>query len=313
MQEDFSVVRSRIHEKSHGYFVFSDRRWDREKRNMFYGATDALADTSHAAANYENAISSNAGSNLLVCYGFLQALYVQQDAVITLSRALGLSWSPNNNVRLKQIRDTRNRLAGHPALAGERDNPRRLSAAIIGSDDITKFGFRGHVYFEDGFENIDVDVPAFRTDNEELLSLQMQRAEKQMDEQERDFRKREALHLLSPRFQGPFSYLMQRLSCDLADEGRVIQAQFHAQEIRKVITDFRDELQTRGFSSEGIAYHIRLVLTGLNRLEAFMRDQCLPEERQDEFDLIYDGVEKQIGKIMSFATEIDKKLCTPID
>ena len=149
---------------------------------MFYGATDALADTVHAASNYESAISSNAGSNLLVCYGFLQALYVQQDAVITLSRALGLRWHPNNHERLKQIREARNRLAGHPARAGERENPRRLSAAIIGYD-ITKLGFRGHVYFEDGFENIDIDVPAFRKDNEELLALQMQQVEKKMDEQ----------------------------------------------------------------------------------------------------------------------------------
>ena len=313
MQEDFSVVRSRIHRKSHDYFVFSHRRWDREKRNMFYGATDALADTSHAASNYENAISSNAGSNLLVCYGFLQALYVQQDAVITLSRALGLRWSPNDNGRLKQIRDTRNRLAGHPALAGERESPRRLSAAIIGYDDITKVGFRGHVYFEDGSENIDIDVPSFRNDNEELLSLQMRQVEKQMDEQERDFRKREAPHLFSPRFEGPFSYLMQRLSCDLTDEGRAIQAQLHAQPIRKTIIDFRDELDTGGFSSEGTSYHIRLVLTGLNRLEAFTHEEKPTEETQDEFDLIYSGVEKHINKIVSFTLEIDKKLCTPID
>jgi hypothetical protein len=312
MQEDFSVVRSRIHQKSHEYFVFSHRRWDREKRNMFYGATDALADTSDAASNYENAISPNAGSNLLVCYGFLQALYVQQDAVTTLSRALGLRWHPNNIERLKKIRDTRNRLAGHPALAGERDNPRRLSAAIIGYHDITKGGFRGHIYFEDGSENVNVDVPAFRRDNEELLSLQMQQVEKQMDEQERDFRKREALHLFSPRFQGPFSYLLQRLSCDLTDEGRMIQARAHAQQIRKTITDFHDELEARGFSSEGITYHTRLVLTGLNRLEAFTHVQCVTEERQDEFDLIYAGVEKHLSMILSFAAEIDNKLCTPI-
>jgi hypothetical protein len=312
MDNSFLAVRSRIHQKSHDYFVFSHGRWDREKRNMFYGATDTLADASHAAGDYEKAISPNAGSNLLVCYGFLQALYVQQDAVMTLSRAVDLNWHPNNNERLKQIRDVRNRLTGHPALAGERDNPRRISSANIAYDDITELGFRGHVYYEDGFENIDVDVPAFRKDNEELLSLQMQQVEQKMDEQEREFRDRESKHLLLPRFGNPFSYLMQRLSCDLADEGRLVQAQFHAQEIRKIIADFRDELGARGFSSEGIAYHIRLVLTGLNRLEAFMRDECPTQDTQDEFDLVYDGIEKNVNQIRNFAAEIDENLCTPI-
>ena len=59
--------------------------------------------------------------------------------------------------------------------------------------------------------------------------------------------------------------------------------------------------------SEGISYHIRLVLTGLARLEAFTRDQFLTEEKQDEFDLIYNGVEKHVSKIVSFAMEIDRE------
>src|ERR1700754_1022321 len=134
MADDFSTIRGRIHNKSHDYFAFSMNRWDRTKRSMFYGATDALSDTSNAAGNYEHAITPNMGSNLLACYGFLQALYIQQDAIITLSRAVGLNWHPNGNERLRQIRDARNRLTGHPALAGERENPRRLSSAIIAYD-----------------------------------------------------------------------------------------------------------------------------------------------------------------------------------
>jgi hypothetical protein len=313
MIDIFSATRSRIHEKSHDYFVFSYRRWDRTKRSMFYGATDALADTSHAAGSYEEAITSNMGSNLLACYGFLQALYVQQDAVTTLSRAMGLSWHPNNNERLKHIRDVRNRLSGHPALAGERENPRRLSSAVIGYDDITKLGFRGHVYYEDGFEDIKVDIAAFRKDNENLLSLQMQQVEQKMDAQEKEFRNRESLHPLSSRFADPFSYLMQRLSCDLTDEGRVGQAQYHAQKVREIMTTFGDELEVRGFSSEGTSSHLRLVMTGLSRLEAFMADERQTQEKQDEFDLIYDGIEKNVAQLVRYAAEIDKKLRTPID
>jgi len=180
-------------------------------------------------------------------------------------------------------------------------------------DDITRLGFRGHVYYEDGFEDIKVDIAAFRNDNEDLLLLQMQLVEQKMDEQEREFRNREAMQPLSSRCDGPFSYLMQRLSCDLTDEGRVGQAQYHAQKVREIMTTFRDELEARGFSSEGASYHLRLVMTGLNRLEAFMAEERQAQEKQDEFDLIYDGIEKNVGQLVRYAAEIDKKLCTPID
>ena len=54
------------------------------------------------------------------------------------------------------------------------------------------------------------------------------------------------------------------------------------------------------------------MLTGLNRLEAFMRDERPTQDTQDEFDLVYDGIEKNVNQIRYFAAEIDKKLCTPI-
>src|SRR5216684_830467 len=105
MADGYSVVRERLHSKSHDYFVFAHGRWDRARRSMFYGATDALLDSSQAAACYGHFVSSNNGVKLLTCYGFLQALYVQQDAVKVLSRAVGLKWDPNNDKRLKEIRN----------------------------------------------------------------------------------------------------------------------------------------------------------------------------------------------------------------
>jgi hypothetical protein len=76
MAEDFSTIRTRIHNKSHNYFFFELGRWDRASRGMFYGATDALLDATQAAASYPNVVSSDTAVNLLACYGFLQALYI---------------------------------------------------------------------------------------------------------------------------------------------------------------------------------------------------------------------------------------------
>jgi len=78
------------------------------------------------------------------------------------------------------------------------------------------------------------------------------------------------------------------------------------------MTTFQSELATRGFASEGTAYHLRLVFAGLDLLEALMKDGCATQEKQNEFDLIYDGIEKNVGQLAKFAVEIDTRLRTPV-
>jgi hypothetical protein len=149
MTNTLSDIRERLHNKSHDYFTFEYSRRERTSWRMFYGATDALLDASTAAAAFGRAVRGDSAVDLLVCYGFLQALYIQQDAVLTLSRAVGLKWNPNDDPMLKGIRELRNRLTGHPAHAGEREKPRRLSSAIIVSRDIRPSSFSGYIYYED--------------------------------------------------------------------------------------------------------------------------------------------------------------------
>jgi hypothetical protein len=111
---------SRIHDKARRYFYFDIARWTKNERDMFFGATDALPDSYAAAESYARSLQFEDRSNghgLLVCYGFLQALYIQQDAIKHLSCAVGLSWRPESDAKLKRIRTIRNRAAGHPDYA----------------------------------------------------------------------------------------------------------------------------------------------------------------------------------------------------
>jgi hypothetical protein len=88
---------------------------------------------------------------------------------------------------LREIRDTRNRLSGHPARAGENEKPPRFSSAIIPDHDINRNGFRGHVYYDDMIVHVDVDVSTFLIDNEERLLTQLRKVEAKMDDTERQF------------------------------------------------------------------------------------------------------------------------------
>ena len=306
-----SEIRERVHRKSHEYFVFDFNRRDDAKSHMFYGATDALLDAGAAAASYSRAITSDSGANLLVCYGFLQALYVQQDAVQTLSLAVGLDWSPNEDERLRQIRDLRNRLSGHPAFAGKNEKPPRLSSAIIPGLHITQNGFCGHLYYNDGFETLEVDASSFLKDNEKRLSIQMRSVEMKMDEAERQFRAEQAERPFATHFENGFSYLLQRLHCDLSDAGRVPQAQTHSQMIREIMNTLQQELAVRGFELTITSYHMERIVTGLDLLEGIM-NKSSASNTQPKFDLIYDGVEKNIDLLRGVILEIDARLRTPI-
>ena len=292
--------------------MFGFSRREDAKRRMFYGATDALLDAGAAAESYSRAINLDPGVKLLACYGFLQALYVQQDAVQTLSLAVGLPWHPNEDERLRQIRDTRNRLTGHPAWAGKNEKPPRLSSAIIPDDDITQDGFRGHVYYQDGIEDLEVDVSSFLKDNDERLAAQMERIEKKMDEAERQFRTKEAERPFVTYFDNTFSYLLQRLNCDLGDPGRVAQAQSHARMIRDIMNKVQQELAERRFGSTITSYHIERIFVGLDLLVGIMSNGSSSSNTQPRFDLIFGGVEKNINLLKNIIFDIDERLREPI-
>ncbi len=90
-------------------------------RNSFYGATDALQDAHEALLFLEKGFPL-AGAKLSV-YGLLQALFIQQDAVVVLD-ALTRFGSPDKqdktlygNPLFGPIRILRHRVAGHPVYA----------------------------------------------------------------------------------------------------------------------------------------------------------------------------------------------------
>jgi hypothetical protein len=264
MPDGLSDIRTRLHQKSHEYFTFEYSRRERTSWRMFYGATDALLDASMVAAAFDRAVRKDSAIDLLVCYGFLQALYIQQDAVLILSRAVGLRWHPNDDPLLKKIRDIRNRLTGHPAHAGEKEKPRRLSSGVITYRDVQPGRFSGYIYFEDTGEPVTVNVAAILRDNEAQLAIQMQIIETEMDNQEGKFRAEQAKRPLSDNFGAGFEYLLEKLHCDLNNETRVIQAQTHVKMIREIIEKLQKDLAAREFEPADAGYHIGLLVTALD-------------------------------------------------
>ena len=312
MTDTLSDIRTRLHHKSHEYFTFEYSRRERKSWRMFYGATDALLDASMAAAAFSRAVRKESAIDLLVCYGFLQALYIQQDAVLTLSRAVGLSWHPNDDPVLRKIRDIRNRLTGHPAHAGEKEKPSRLSSAVITYRDVQPDGFSGLIYFEDTGEPVTVNVAAILHDNETQLTLQMQNIEAEMDRQERKFRAEQAKRPLSGNFGTGFSYLLEKLRCDLEDDSKVVQAEAHVKMIREIMERLQKDLAAREFEPTDAAYHIDLIYTALDFMGRILVERRRSRQDQNIFYVVFDGFQRNLDQLMSTIKEIDTRLNTAI-
>lgn len=105
--------------------------------NLLCSCLDTVGDTELAIVAYEQ--SSNpptVGATYLLVYGALQALFIQQDAVVNLCQALVINYVPHR--LLTEIRNIRNDSTGHPTKRG---GGKGQAYNFIGRFSLTKGGF----------------------------------------------------------------------------------------------------------------------------------------------------------------------------
>lgn len=307
-----AAIRDRVHRKAQSYFAFEKHRRDRDKHLTIFGATDALLDASEAAHAFAAAVTGRTGIDLLACFGFLQSLFVQQDAVKNLSELMGMTWSPWSDERLAELRDVRNRLCGHPARTDKRkDAPK--SSGIIVRGSIGNSGFKGAIYYEEGFKSVDVDVTTWLADNETRLASQMEKIEAHMDATERTFRNNCNNKFGSRLMAATYDYILQRMWCDLRDEGRVPQAESHIAIIRDDVAELKREFAGRSISAWWPGETEKRIGVGLNQLERILKGEDRCSETQCRFDLLYDGTVKSIEELRSSVHSVLEQLQAAVD
>lgn len=94
-----------------------------DKWNGICAAVDCLEDTQEAINQYlDSPFPSSSGGKYLYIYGLLQALFVQQDALMVIYKIIfnkNLTFNENSYPELKKIRDIRNDCVGHPTGRGK--------------------------------------------------------------------------------------------------------------------------------------------------------------------------------------------------
>lgn len=127
---------------------------------MLCSALDLLGDTElalHAFRTYspESEVAECDGDRYLAVYGVLQAMFLQQDAVAGIHRALAVPLSPNPT--LTAIRELRNDSIGHPSNRGNGKSFHFLTRRVLSRD-----GFELVSFASDGSPPVTRSVTLWR-------------------------------------------------------------------------------------------------------------------------------------------------------
>src|SRR5271166_6093735 len=154
--------------------------------HQLWTAMDIIDDVESATTAYvENEFLTGVGEKYLRVYGALQGLFIQQDALVDLIKAIHPARAITLNDVLKDIREARNQSVGHPTNLNRKG---ALSAHGIVQNSIRKDGFDLLSYPEkDG--KIFQHVPVL-----ELIEKQRAEAVRILSEVVEDLREQERAH-----------------------------------------------------------------------------------------------------------------------
>lgn len=119
---------------------------------------DVIEDSEQAISAFqETDFGKDVALGYLATYGLLQALFLQQDAVIHLCEALAIPLDRSKYPSLAQVREIRNASVGHPTKQGGKNRPTAYNH--ISQASMSREGFNLLTFKENGqYESKDVDL-----------------------------------------------------------------------------------------------------------------------------------------------------------
>ena len=278
--------------------------------NRLWASLDVIEDSQIAIDDYSNLseFSSNEKGYLYV-YGILQALYLQQDALCNLNKALfgqGIDFK-TEYPELYNIREIRNNSIGHPTGRGDGKSFHGISRMTI-----RKKGFQMMSSFpksggEDDFEDVNV-LSCITTQNglfQEILNHTMEKLKSDFEIHKDKFKNDKLIDLIHPSIGYHFSKLYENIHRDYD----MVQINFNS--IFETYNNIKQGITER-YSSLSALSGVELTTETLDYLFARLKRDLIENKIEDKIELyiFIDALKSHFKELKSMIKEIDQEFCS---
>lgn len=275
--------------------------------NMLCSCLDTIEDTELAIGAYEKASNPKAVAyTYLLVYGLLQALFIQQDAVDNLCKALCVDYVPDKV--LKEIRKIRNDSTGHPTKRGK---GKGQAFNFIGRTSLTIKGFDLMTTYPDNepylFRHINIGS---------LINDQRKSMQKVLTEVLRSLKEEEANHKAKYRsqklenvFPSTLGYYFAKIGGAIRGSEPVNFGAMHIDLVAGVIKAFKDRLEERGIlkAYDPVIDLLKLIEYPIKELTAYFADATSSTINAKGAHIFTFFVDKHIEELKCMAREIDEE------
>jgi hypothetical protein len=278
---------------------------DRADYHKLCSCLDVIGDTEVAFRAYEDMPDSvRPGSSYVLAYGFLQALFLQQDAVRNLHEALQLPYEPDP--LLLEIRELRNDAIGHPTKRG---GGKGKSFSFISRRTISKSGFQLISIVPNEWP------PMFRyVSLQALLDTQHVQLEKALDALLQCLRREEMEHReqfreeeLTALFPGTLHYYFEKVYESARGSEAWEYGALHVSLIKDIVEKFRTALGQRAIAGayRAVDYQVELLNYPLTQLAEYFAQRGKGHLNEKDAEIFTSFVESEISKLQDMAVELD--------
>jgi hypothetical protein len=222
-------------------------RQNRAKFFQLCSSLDVIEDTEEAVTAYmAKEFGESKSAHYLAIYGLLQAIYVQQDAVINLCESLGIQEKIDSYPKLKKIREIRNDIVGHPTKRDMRKG-QPTSYHHLARITLTQSGFKVASYFADGSPTKfrEIDTPNLVAEQRRFISTILAALIGNLETEEETHKAKFRMEKLVRMFPDGFTYSFEKLFEGVIRDDYAELGVAHLEQIGEVIQDFRAAIGKR--------------------------------------------------------------------
>jgi len=266
---------------------------------------DVVEDAELAIDTYlENDLGSGNGEKYLRLYGVLQALFIQQNAVMHLIEALGLRKKLEKHRKLKAIREIRNDSVGHPTKRGN-----FKSYHFISRPTISKEGFQLMSVYEGGKTKFrDISINSLIEQQRLYLTQELANIIKILEKKRNAHKERFKMSKLVDIFSS-VDYYCEKIFENIG-KGKHKQPRFasiNVKLIQDILREFKTALKRRSVKIDAYLYEpLDYPLSELSLYFRAIENKKRKRINEKTAHIFAFFVREHIVKVREIAQEIDK-------